>query len=602
MKEALLCLFNGCKDNQRIPYFMSYSNITSLYKKKGSRLLLENDRGIFIQNVFKKILDKLIYSENVESIDANMSDSNIGARKGRNIKDHLFILYAVINSVVRGEEDSIDVQVYDIQKAFDALWLDDCFNDLFDSLPTEKRNDKISLLYETNVRNLIAVNTPAGLTERVDMPKIIQQGGVWGSLLCSNSIDSIGRKCKLSGNYAYKYKNMVEVLPLGFVDDLNGIAKCGPESLHLNIFLNTHVEMKKLTFHTSTLSSASKCQKMHVGKNRSNCPNLKVHGNDMSEVSEITYLGDVVSADGRNFKNIQERSKKGMGIICQVIKILKTVFFGSKRIEIALLLRESIFVNAILTNSEIWHNLSKSETDELEKVDRFLLCKILEVPGTVPHTALYLELGILQLSVVIKVRRLMYLQSILKGSNDGMLFKVFKTQWYYPVKGDWTDLVKNDLENFDYNLDEIKLMSRDQFKKIVKERARNYAFQSLHRKKANYKKLENLFYVELKTQEYLLNEDYTFEEKKLIFQFRTRMAQFEENFRAGRTETVCPLCLSHSDSQFLILSCPIIRKELLKNKEVEVQSIEDIFYEKVSRNTINILKLATAMRSIKKKL
>ena len=185
-----------------------------------------------------------------------------------------------------------------------------------------------------------------------------------------------------------------------------------------------------------------------------------------------------------------------------------------------------------------------------------------------------------------------------------MLYKVFKTQWYYPVKGDWTNLVKNDLENFEltYNLDEIKLMSRDQFKKIVKERARNYAFQSLHSKKANYKKLENLFYVELKTQEYFLNEDYTFEEKKLIFQFRTRMAQFEENFRAGRTETVCPLCLSHSDSQFLILKCPIIRKEILKSKEVEVQSIEDIFYEKVSKNTVNILKLATAMRSMKKKL
>ena len=124
---------------------MSYNNITSIYKKKGSRLLLENDRGIFIQNIFKKILDKLIYYDNVECIDAHMSDSNIGAREGRNIRDHLFILYAVINSVVKGDEESIDVQVYDIQKAFNALWLDDCINDLFDSLPREKKNDKISL-------------------------------------------------------------------------------------------------------------------------------------------------------------------------------------------------------------------------------------------------------------------------------------------------------------------------------------------------------------------------------------------------------------------------------------------------------------------------
>ena len=79
------------------------------------------------------------------------------------------------------------------------------------------------------------------------------------------------------------------------------------------------------------------------------------------------------------------------------------------------------------------------------------------------------------------------------------------------------------------------------------------------------------------------------------------MAQFEENFRAGRTETLCPLCLSHSDSQFLILQCPIIRKELMRNKEIEVESNDDIFHEKVSKNTITILKLATEMRTVKKK-
>ena len=197
----------------------------------------------------------------------------------------------------------------------------------------------------------------------------------------------------------------------------------------------------------------------------------------------------------------------------------------------------------------------------------------------------------------------MYFQAILKSPDDGMLFKVFKIQWHYPVKGDWTNLVRNDIEDFKLtnNLDDIKLMSRDQFKKLVKERARNYAFQSLHNRKENYKKLENLQYIELKIQEYLVNEEYTFEEKKVIFQFRTRMAQFEENFRAGRTETLCPLCLSHSDSQFLITKCPIIRKELMRTKEIEVESIEDIFHEKVSKNTITLLKVATEMRSIKKR-
>ena len=97
LKKALLLLSNGCKANQYIPNYMTVSNITSIYKNKGSRQLLDNDRGIFVQPVLRKILDKLVYLDNYDCIEASMSDSNIGARKGYNIRDHLFVLYAVIN-------------------------------------------------------------------------------------------------------------------------------------------------------------------------------------------------------------------------------------------------------------------------------------------------------------------------------------------------------------------------------------------------------------------------------------------------------------------------------------------------------------------------
>ena len=127
-------------------------------------------------NCAEKVLDKLIYADYIDLIDQSMSDSNIGARKRQNIKDHLFVVHAVINSVNRGEEECIDIQVYYIQKEFDSFWLNDTFNDLYDILPDEKRNDRLTLLYNINSSNLVAVNTPAGISERIDMPRIIQQG------------------------------------------------------------------------------------------------------------------------------------------------------------------------------------------------------------------------------------------------------------------------------------------------------------------------------------------------------------------------------------------------------------------------------------------
>ena len=104
-------------------------------------------------------------------------------------------------------------------------------NDLFDTLPEENRNEKIALLYESNRDNLVAVNTAVGMTERVSIPKIVQQGGTWGPALCSNTVDTIGKKCRDRGELFYRYKNIVRVLPLAMVDDLNGISKYGNESL-----------------------------------------------------------------------------------------------------------------------------------------------------------------------------------------------------------------------------------------------------------------------------------------------------------------------------------------------------------------------------------
>ena len=97
LEMAILKLVNGIKSKYLIPSTIQMSNITTIYKSSGSRQDLESDRGTFSLSVYRKIIDKLIYQEKYPMIDENMSNSNIGARKKRNIKNHLFIIYAIIN-------------------------------------------------------------------------------------------------------------------------------------------------------------------------------------------------------------------------------------------------------------------------------------------------------------------------------------------------------------------------------------------------------------------------------------------------------------------------------------------------------------------------
>ena len=102
-----------------------------------------------------------------------MSGCNIGARKGKNVRNHLFIVYGVINSVLKEGNNCVDLQIYDLVQAFDSLWLKDCMNELFDVLPHKMRDRRLALVYETNIKNLVAINTPVGQTERVNIPEIV---------------------------------------------------------------------------------------------------------------------------------------------------------------------------------------------------------------------------------------------------------------------------------------------------------------------------------------------------------------------------------------------------------------------------------------------
>ena len=50
--------------------------------------------------------------------------------------------------------------------------------------------------------------------------------------------------------------------------------------------------------------------------------------------------------------------------------MLEMVSFGEHYMEIVLLLRESIFLNGILTNAEIWYSLTENQIQEFESLDK----------------------------------------------------------------------------------------------------------------------------------------------------------------------------------------------------------------------------------------
>ena len=130
--EALLKLMNMIKSKQEYPTILEKCNITSIHKKKSKRDF-ENYRGIFRVQILRSILDRLMYNDSYYTIDSNLTDGNVGARKHRSVQDNIFVLGAITNSVTNGHSAPIQIQVMDAIKCFDKLWLQACINSLFEA-------------------------------------------------------------------------------------------------------------------------------------------------------------------------------------------------------------------------------------------------------------------------------------------------------------------------------------------------------------------------------------------------------------------------------------------------------------------------------------
>ena len=222
---------------------------------------------------------------------------------------------------------SVDIEILDYRQCFDSMWLEEVVNDLY-------KVDKLALLYEANKINRVSVQTPHGPSERVVIEKIVMQGETFAPLECSVQVDQIGKECIEEKKILYFYKNEVPVPPLAMVDDLIAVSKCGSEAVEMNAYLNAKTNLKKLQF------GEEKCHKMHIGAPNDICPELFIdawkveHTKEMDtdqynlkdelsdeyqieKTDEEKYLGDVISANGENDKNILKRRKKGVGIISQ---------------------------------------------------------------------------------------------------------------------------------------------------------------------------------------------------------------------------------------------------------------------------------------------
>ena len=583
--KSLLILLNRIKEELIVPRSLRLSNVSALYKGKGSKRDVINLRGIFKLPIIRNILDKLIHIEDQSVVSKCMGQFQVGNQPKRSIRDHTLVIHAVIMDA-KARNTEIDIQFTDIKQCFDSVWLDDAINDLYESGVTSRN---LNILYEGNKSTDMCVENKLGKSDRATLNKVVMQGSVSGGTLCSNQISKLCNSTYNEG-VVYMYAGRIPIPALAMVDDIATISLCTPaETIKKNVKTDEFIKSKKL----ESQVGEGKCQWLHSGKHQCNSTYF-ANGNAISQCSAYKYLSDHVSNYWEPLYQKGLDKCKGYAVTCQ--GMCTEISMGFHIFSVLKMLHRAIFLNGTMVNMETWPHFNTNRVESFEKVEQGLLRSVLSAHSKTPIECLYLELGVIPFRFQLMTRRIMYFHEIEHRNDDELTKMVVSIQKEKGSNGDFYHQVNEDLKLLKICHDNIETKSKSSLRELVKRKVEEVALTYLLQIAAKHSKTNDEVYSDMSGTKYFHDARFTINMCKLLFQFRTRMFAVRNNFRNKYTCTLCPLCAFQEDSQQHLFTCPVIR-----NYRLTPSNYEDIFSNDTDK-LFNIVNELTKLVEIRERL
>ena len=168
----------------------------------------------------------------------------------------------------------------------------------------------------------------------------------------------------------------------------------------------------------------------------------------------------------KNKANIKQRTNKAHGNVNKIVTTVNERPYGRHFFKAIKLMRESI-----------------------------LLKKILSTAGNPCTVFMQLEMGVISVKFVIMQKRMNFLHYILNESMDSMIRQVYNTLKEDSRKGDFVFMSDNDREELkiDKTDEDIAEITKNSWKKYVKERVMSSALEYLSNENSKKEKKQNIY-------------------------------------------------------------------------------------------------------------
>ena len=277
-------------------------------------------------------------------------------------------------------------------------------------------------------------------------------------------------------------------------------------------------------------------------------------------VHSTKSLGDVVS-DGKSNKDlIDYKISKGKAAMVSILALCTEITFGIHYICTGVLLYKCVFIPSLLFNSEVWTRLTKTDMNRLQVLQLKALKRVTHMPNSTSNCFIFLELGVLPMKHEISKRKLMFLFHIHTLNDDDPVKEIHKQQQLLPYERNWSNEVKELIDEYKIAVDDIQNISKYVWKNRVTSAICEKAHRELQSECTSMTKTKLLKYTTFGIQNYLSKLPAYL--ATLLLRIRSKTLSCKANHPSSfPQDQKCRLCRQADETQEHIINCYAVHQD-----------------------------------------
>ena len=432
-KRAYFELLNKIYVTEKIPKSFHTTELMKLFKNKGSRNELKNNRFIHLKEHGPKILERLIMMKLERKMSEATPPFQIGGQKLSSTTEHLVTLMSYMRHLEKSQGGGI-TQFLDIKTCFDVIELRDLLTETTRSGVVGKPLRNIATY--TNTVHIKMQGDESGQTKTIN--NSAGQGNgyapVGTSLSMAVKIDEgIMAKSEELNTQVIQKVDSIPLSPLMYVDDIAKTCKSTDESSNMGEVVTTSLDDLKMEAHPEKSGLLVFGRRRATLKNQVKAQPTIVQGFEMGIKESETYLGMQFGEKGATDSitlTLQTRKIKCMTKSIELVKLLE-----DDRIQAvgwlvtAINVFKAVIVSTLLYGCGSWTDMTKGQEDMVEAIQRQCLTTVLGISSKCSYQTLLHVTGIMPAMDIVRKTKVSFINDLVHIKGKGICKEVIEEEY-----------------------------------------------------------------------------------------------------------------------------------------------------------------------------